>query len=73
MNNKVCKEYIREIKTVFPVKGKQEREYIKNLSNDIAVVLILALISTVTYCIVLHEDHQITKRQEAVIAEDVIE
>ena len=39
----------------------------------IAVVLILALISTVTYCIVLHEDHQITKRQEAVIAEDVIE
>lgn len=36
-------------------------------------VLILALISTVTYCIVLHEDHQITKRQEAVIAEDVIE
>lgn len=36
MNNKVCKEYIREIKTVFPVKSKQEREYIKNLSNDIA-------------------------------------
>ena len=36
MNNKVCKEYIREIKTVFPVKNKQEREYIKNLSNDIA-------------------------------------
>lgn len=115
MNNKVCKEYIREIKTVFPVKSKQEREYIKNLSNDIAdfceqegitskeelynnygspidvvsqyfsatgipyvvkkirtgkyikrliaVVPILALISTVTYCIVLHEDHQITKRQ----------
>ena len=25
MNNKVCKEYIREIKTVFPVKSKQER------------------------------------------------
>lgn len=46
------------------------RQYIKRL---IAVVLILALISTVTYCIVLHEDHQITKRQEAVIAEDVIE
>ena len=36
MNNKVCKEYIREIKTIFPVKSKQEREYIKNLSNDIA-------------------------------------
>lgn len=26
MNNKVCKEYIREIKTVFPVKSKQERD-----------------------------------------------
>lgn len=44
-----------------------------DIKRLIAVVLILALISTVTYCIVLHEDHQITKRQEAVIAEDVIE
>lgn len=45
----------------------------KDRQRLIAVVLILALISTVTYCIVLHKDHQITKRQEAVIAEDVIE
>lgn len=28
MNNKVCKEYIREIKTVFPVKSKQERGFL---------------------------------------------
>ena len=54
----------------YVVKKIRTGKYIKRL---IAVVLILALISTVTYCIVLHEDHQITKRQEAVIAEDVIE
>jgi hypothetical protein len=33
--NKICKEYIKEIKAMFPVKGKQERNYIKNLSKDI--------------------------------------
>ena len=54
----------------YVVKKIRTGKYIKRL---IAVVLILALISTVTYCIVLHEDYQITKRQEAVIAEDVIE
>lgn len=125
MNDKIYKEYIKEIKTIFPVRGKPEREYIKNLSNDIAdfcehegittkeelynnygspidvvsqyfsargvpyvvkkirtskyikrfiaAVLALALISTITYCVILYEDHQITKRQEAVIVEDVIE
>lgn len=31
MNNKVCKEYIREIKTVFPVKSKQERGSISRI------------------------------------------
>lgn len=36
MNRRVYKEYIKEIKMIFPVKGKQEREYIKNLSNDVA-------------------------------------
>lgn len=36
MNKKICKEYIKEIKAIFPVKGKKERSYIKNLSNDIA-------------------------------------
>ena len=33
--NKLCKEYINEIKAMFPVKGKEERKYIKNLSKDI--------------------------------------
>lgn len=36
MNRHVYKEYIKEIKMIFPVKGKQERKYIKNLSNDVA-------------------------------------
>ena len=35
--NKLCKEYINEIKAMFPVKGKEERKYIKNLSKDIEV------------------------------------
>ena len=33
--NKLCKEYIREVKAMFPVKGKKERKYIKELSKDI--------------------------------------
>ncbi len=33
--NKICKEYIKEIKTMFPFKSKKERQYIKNLSIDI--------------------------------------
>ncbi len=33
--NKLCKEYISEVKAMFPVKGKQERKYIKELSKDI--------------------------------------
>lgn len=104
MNRHVYKEYIKEIKMIFPVKGKQERKYIKNLSNDVAdfcenenieskeelyvvnkiriskyiktiliAILTLAFISTLTYCIFLYQDHQITKRQETVISEDVIE
>lgn len=125
MNRHVYKEYIKEIKMIFPVKGKQERKYIKNLSNDVAdfcenenieskeelydsygtpievvshyfsakevpyvvnkiriskyiktiliAILTLAFISTLTYCIFLYQDHQITKRQETVISEYVIE
>ena len=34
MNN-LCKEYIKEAKAMFPVKGKKERKYIKQLSKDI--------------------------------------
>ena len=33
MNRHVYKEYIKEIKMIFPVKGKQERKYIKNQNH----------------------------------------
>ena len=33
--NKLCKEYIKEVKAMFPVKGKKEQKYIKQLSEDI--------------------------------------
>ena len=33
--NKLCKEYIKEVKAMFPVKGTKERKYIKQLSEDI--------------------------------------
>ena len=33
--NKLCKEYIKEVKAMFPIKGKKERKYIKQLSKDI--------------------------------------
>ena len=33
--NKLCKEYIKEVKAMFPVKGKKEHKYIKQLSKDI--------------------------------------
>ena len=33
--SKISKEYIKEVKAMFPVKGKQERKYIKELSKDI--------------------------------------
>lgn len=33
--NKLCKEYIKEIKDMFPIKGRTERKYIKELSKDV--------------------------------------
>lgn len=33
--NKSCKEYIKEIKAMFPIKGRAERKYIKELSKDV--------------------------------------
>lgn len=33
--NKICKEYTSEIKALFPIKRKQEREYINKLVSDI--------------------------------------
>lgn len=32
---KLCKEYIKEVKAMFPVKGKQERKYIKQLRTNV--------------------------------------
>lgn len=34
--NKVCREYISEIKALFPIKRKPERDYINKLASDIA-------------------------------------
>jgi len=33
--DKICKEYIREIKSVFPFKTGKEKQYIKKLRGDI--------------------------------------
>lgn len=45
----------------------------KTIKAFIAVILILALIATSTYCIIRYEFHQIAARQEAVIMEETIE
>lgn len=34
--NKICKEYVGEIKTLFPIKKKQEKAYIKKLALDVS-------------------------------------
>lgn len=33
--NKICKKYISEIKALFPINRKQEKEYLKKLTSDI--------------------------------------
>lgn len=33
--NKICKEYISEVKALFPIKSRQEKEYLRKLSQDI--------------------------------------
>ena len=45
--NKACKEYISEIKALFPIKRKQEKTYLKKLTYDVQ-----------DYC---EETHAITK------------
>ena len=47
--NKICREYILEIKALFPIKRKPEREYIKKLVSDIE-----------DYC----EEENVTSKQE---------
>lgn len=33
--NKVCKAYISEVKALFPIKKKEEKEYIRKLASDV--------------------------------------
>lgn len=33
--NKLCKHYISDVKSLFPIMGKNERQYIKKLSDTI--------------------------------------
>lgn len=33
--NKVCKQYIEDVKSLFPIMGKNERKYINKLKTDI--------------------------------------
>ena len=47
--NKICKQYIKEIKTLLPIKQKSEKEYLKKLLADID-----------DYC----EDANVTSKQD---------
>ncbi len=47
--NKVCKQYIKEVKILFPLKQKAEKTYLKKLVSDIE-----------SYC----EDANITTKQD---------
>lgn len=33
--NKIYKQYIKQVKTLFPIMGKKERTYIKNLTSNL--------------------------------------
>ncbi|MBR3988514.1 MAG: hypothetical protein IKK10_04345 [Clostridia bacterium] len=33
--NRICKEYMIEVKALFPIKRKPEREYIRKIASDI--------------------------------------
>lgn len=33
--NKLCKKYISSVKSLFPILGREERKYIKNLKSEI--------------------------------------
>ena len=36
--SKTSKKYIKEVKAMFPVKGKKERLYLKNLARDVEML-----------------------------------
>ena len=33
--NKICKQYITDVKSFFPIIGKEERKYIKKFTNEV--------------------------------------
>lgn len=35
MMNKICKQYISEVKALFPIMGKNEKNYIEKLKNNL--------------------------------------
>ena len=123
--NKICKQYISEIKAFFPIMGKDEKKYIAKFKNNIEsycdeagittkeelynnygfpnnvvndyyssldtdyivkkikfskyikalvlVILILLIVVTSVFCVFWYQNHQMYLREEAVIAESVIE
>ena len=115
--NKICKQYISEIKAFFPIMGKDEKKYIAKLKNNIesycdeagknygfpnnvvndyyssldtdyivkkiklskyikalvSVILILLIVVTSVFCAFWYQNHQMYLREEAIIAESVIE
>lgn len=116
--NKLCKEYVSEIKALFPIRRKPERDYIKKIMADVenyceeaevttkeelyenygkpndvvnsyldsvdteyiakqititrfiktavAVLLVLATVTTSIFCITVYSEYQHFKRQEVV-------
>ncbi len=116
--NKLCKEYVSEIKALFPIRRKPERDYIKKIMADVdnyceeaevttkeelyenygkpndvvnsyldsvdteyiakqititrfiktavAVLLVLATVTTSIFCIAVYSEYQHFKRQEVV-------
>ena len=47
--NKICKQYISEVKSFFPIMGKSEKRYVTKLKANIE-----------SYC----EDEEITTKEE---------
>lgn len=44
--NDICKSYISDVKALFPVKGKEERKFIKKITSDIEDYIIESGVQT---------------------------
>lgn len=123
--NKVCKEYMAEVKYFFPIRRKDERLFMKKLASDVegycletkvtdkkelydnygkpndvvnnylssvnteyiskqiriskfvktlvAALIALATIVTAVACVTIYHEHEMDKRQEVVICNEIIE